>query len=58
MKFQPERLIQLRNTLNINKTEAARRLNISPMVYGRYENGQRDPLIPQSVSLRRHLIAT
>ena len=34
MKFQPERLIQLRNTLNINKAEAARRLNISPMVYG------------------------
>ena len=46
MKFQPERLIQLRNTLNINKAEAARRLNISPMVYGRYENGQRDPSYP------------
>ena len=29
MKFQPERLIQLRNTLNINKAEAARRLNPS-----------------------------
>ena len=59
MKFQPERLIQLRNTLNINKAEAARRLNISPMEYGRYEKGQREPsLIPQSVSLRRHLIAT
>ena len=46
MKFQPERLIQLRNTLNINKAEAARRLNISPMVYGRYENGQREPSYP------------
>ena len=57
MKFQPERLIQLRNTLNINKAEAARRLNISPMVYGRYENGQREPSYP-TVSLRRHLIAT
>ena len=46
MKFQPERLIQLRNTLNINKAEAARRLNISPMVYGRFENGQRAPSYP------------
>ena len=46
MKFQPERLILLRNTLNINKAEAARRLNISPMVYGRYENGQREPSYP------------
>ena len=46
MKFQPERFIQLRNSLNINKAEAARRLNISPMVYGRYENGQREPSYP------------
>ena len=49
MKFQPERLIQLRNTLNINKAEAARRLNISPMVYGRYENGQREPFLSYSL---------
>ena len=51
MKFQPERLIQLRNTLNINKAEAARRLNISPMVYGRYENGQRDPSYPTVINI-------
>ena len=59
MKFQPERLIQLRNTLNINKAEAARRLNISPMVLwplSKMDNA--NPLILQSVSLRRHLIAT
>lgn len=46
MKFQPERLVQLRNSLNINKAEAAHRLNISPMVYGRYEKGQREPSYP------------
>lgn len=43
MNFYPERLIQLRKSLNINKAEAARRLNISAMAYGRYENGQRHP---------------
>ncbi len=43
MKFHPERLIQVRKSLNINKAEAARRLNISAMAYGRYENGQREP---------------
>ena len=46
MKIQHEIIIQLRKTLNKNKAEAARRLNISPMVYGRYENGQRDPSYP------------
>ena len=39
MNFQPERLLQLRTSLNINKAEAARRLNISAMAYGRYEKG-------------------
>lgn len=43
MQFCPERLIQLRNSLNINKAEAARRLNISAMAYGRYEKGEREP---------------
>ncbi len=43
MKFQPERLLQLRTSLNINKAEAARRLNISAMAYGRYEKGEREP---------------
>lgn len=43
MKFQPERLIQVRRSLNINKAEAARRLNISAMAYGRYEKGEREP---------------
>ncbi len=47
MKFQPERLIQLRNIFKYEiKTEATRRLNISPMVYGRYENGQRPSSYP------------
>lgn len=43
MKFCPERLVQLRTSLNINKAEAARRLNISAMAYGRYEKGEREP---------------
>ena len=43
MKFCPERLIEVRTTLNISKAEAARRLNISAMAYGRYEKGEREP---------------
>lgn len=43
MNFRPERLLQLRTSLNINKAEAARRLNISAMAYGRYEKGEREP---------------
>lgn len=43
MKFCPERLIQVRTALNIKKAEAARRLNISAMAYGRYEKGEREP---------------
>ena len=43
MGFQPERLIELRESLGISKAEAARRLNMSAMGYGRYENGSREP---------------
>ncbi len=43
MKFERERLIQVRESLGINKAEAARRLNMSAMGYGRYENGEREP---------------
>lgn len=43
MNFCPERLIKVRTSLNINKAEAARRLNISAMAYGRYEKGDRKP---------------
>lgn len=43
MKFKYERLIQLRKKLGINKAEAARRLNMSAMGYGRYEKGEREP---------------
>ena len=43
MKFYPERLTQLRESLNICKAEAARRLNISAMTYGGYEKGEREP---------------
>ena len=43
MKFIPERLVSLRKELGITKAEAARRLNITPMGYGRYESGEREP---------------
>lgn len=43
MTFLPKRLISLRDSLGINKAEAARRLNMSAMGYGRYENGEREP---------------
>ena len=43
MHFCPERLIQVRESLHINKAEAARRLNLSAMAYGRYERGDREP---------------
>lgn len=43
MNFIPERLISLRQSMGINKAEAARRLNMSAMGYGRYENGEREP---------------
>ena len=43
MNFCPDKLIQVRNKLNITKAEAARRLNISAMAYGRYEKGERKP---------------
>ena len=42
MNFVPERLINLRNSFGINKAEAARRLNMSAMGYGRYEKGERE----------------
>ena len=43
MKFKAERLIQIREKSGMNKAEAARKLNMSAMGYGRYENGQREP---------------
>jgi transcriptional regulator with XRE-family HTH domain len=43
MSFYPERLIQVRKSLGLNKAEAAKILNMSAMGYGRYENGQRTP---------------
>ena len=43
MKFMPERLIALRTAMGITRAEAARRLNMSAMGYGRYERGERTP---------------
>ena len=43
MIFQQDRLIKIREKMGISKAEAARRLNMSAMGYGRYENGDRTP---------------
>ena len=43
MQFCPQRLEEVRTSMNINKAEAARQLNISAMAYGRYEKGEREP---------------
>ena len=43
MKFHPDRLIALRTAQGITRAEAARRLNMSAMGYGRYEKGERTP---------------
>jgi transcriptional regulator with XRE-family HTH domain len=43
MNFIPDRLISVRESLGINKAEAARMLNVSAMGYGRYEKGEREP---------------
>ena len=43
MEFIPERLIELRTELGITRAEAASRLNMSAMGYGRYEKGERTP---------------
>ncbi len=43
MNFCADRLASLRTQLGITKAEAARRLNMSAMGYGRYEKGERVP---------------
>ena len=58
MKFQPERLIQLRNTLNIKKQRPHVALISRQWYMAAMKMDNANPLILQSVSLRRHLIAT
>ena len=53
MTFMPERLIELRTALGITRAEAARRLSMSAMCYGRYEKGERTPSY-QTVSFMAH----
>jgi transcriptional regulator with XRE-family HTH domain len=55
--FMPERLISVRKSLGINKAEAARRLDLSKMGYGRYENGQRKPS-PQTIEFIAQRLGT
>lgn len=43
MKFMPERLTMIREKLGISKAQAAKKLNMSAMGYGRYEKGEREP---------------
>lgn len=57
MNFSKERLLQVRKSLGINKAEAARRLNMSAMGYGRYESGEREPSF-QTVSYIAEVFGT
>ena len=57
MQFMPERLIELRKDQGITRAEAARRLNMSAMGYGRYEKGSRTPSY-QTVSYIAHKFNT
>lgn len=43
MELNIERLISIRENLGISRAEAARRLKMTPMAYGRYERGERTP---------------
>ena len=43
MEFRNDRLQALREELGITKADAARKLNMSAMGYGRYEKGERTP---------------
>ena len=57
MTFIPERLISIRTALGITKSEAARKLNLSAMGYGRYESGEREPSF-QTVSFIAQSLGT
>lgn len=39
----PERLVNIRKSLNITKAEASRRIGLSKIGYNRYESGERSP---------------
>lgn len=43
MPFSGERLQSVRENLNLNKAEAARKMHTTAMAYGRYESGERIP---------------
>ena len=43
MSFSSSRLKAIRESLGINKAEAARRMHMTAMGYGRYESGERVP---------------
>ncbi len=42
-KLIPERLINARESLNISKAEASRKIGLSKIGYNRYESGERTP---------------
>ncbi|MDU3176678.1 helix-turn-helix transcriptional regulator [Anaerococcus sp.] len=42
-KFQPDRLLKLREELNISRAEAARRMQLSHSGYANYEDDLRNP---------------
>ena len=57
MAFSSGRLKAIRESLGINKAEAARRMHMTPMGYGRYESGERIPSF-QTVQYMAMLLGT
>lgn len=55
--FCAERLAGLRKKMGITKADAARKLNLSAMGYGRYESGDREPSF-QTVSFIAQVFGT
>lgn len=55
MSFSSSRLKAIRESLGINKAEAARRMHMTAMGYGRYESGERVPSFQSIQYMALHL---
>ena len=56
-KLIPERLINARESLNISKAEASRKIGLSKIGYNRYESGERNPS-PQMMTVIANTLNT
>ena len=55
LSFSSSRLKAIRESLGINKAEAARRMHMTAMGYGRYEGGERVPSFQSIQYMALHL---